>query len=507
MSDNNKRIAKNTAFLYIRMLFVLFVSLYTSRVVLNTLGVEDFGVYNVVAGFVTLFGFFNATLSSSMQRFYNYEGINDQVNGYHRVYSTGLIIHLVLCIIIFILLETLGLWYVNSVMVVPDDRLFAANIVYQSTVVSMFLVILQIPYMGAIMAKERMDYYAVVSMLDVIMKLIAIIILPYLPFDKLIIYSLITLIISIFDFVCYYIYAKQKILIKKNGWNIDKQLFNSMLSFSGWNLIGTFAFLLKGQGLNMVLNVYFGPIVNAARGVAYQVNGAINGFSANIATAFRPQIVNTYAQGDNDKTKYLMFMESRVCYALMCLLTIPIILELDVLLPLWLGEAIPANTKIFAILVLIDSLVCTLNTPCSQVAFAVGRINKYQIATSLVNIGLIPVSWLFLYLGYDAVSVFVITIIFSVVNQLVCLIQLKYIFPYKLRDYLKTVIVPCCVMTVVLPIIPIFVHNVMSFSILRFLLVLVTDVIGGIILMYFVVLSGKERLKTVQYVKEMFFRK
>ena len=507
MSDNNKRIAKNTAFLYIRMLFVLFVALYTSRVVLNTLGVEDFGVYNVVAGFVTLFGFFNATLSSSMQRFYNYEGINDQVNGYYRVYSTGLIIHLALYVITFILLETFGLWYVNSVMVVPDDRLFAANIVYQSTVVSMFFIILQIPYMGAIMAKERMDYYAVVSMLDVIMKLIAVIILPYLPFDKLIIYSLITLIISIFDFVCYYIYAKRKILIKKNGWNIDKQLFNSMLSFSGWNLIGTFAFLLKGQGLNMVLNVYFGPIINAARGVAYQVNGAINGFSTNIATAFRPQIVNTYAQGDNDKTKYLMFMESRVCYALMCLLTIPIMLELDVLLPLWLGDAIPANTKIFAILVLIDSLVCTLNTPCSQVAFAVGRINKYQIATSLVNLGLIPVSWLFLYLGYDAVSVFVITIIFSVVNQLVCLIQLKYIFPYKLRDYLKTVIVPCCVMTVVLPIIPFFVHNVMSFSILRFLLVLVTDVIGGIILMYFVVLSGKERLKTVQYVKEMFFRK
>ena len=506
-NDNNKRIAKNTAFLYIRMLFVLFVSLYTSRVVLNTLGVEDFGVYNVVAGFVTLFGFFNATLSSSMQRFYNYEGINDPVNGYHRVYSTGLIIHLALYIIIFLLLETFGVWYVNSVMVVPDDRLFAANIVYQSTVVSMLFVILQIPYMGAIMAKERMDYYAVVSMLDVIMKLIAIIILPYLPFDKLIVYSLITLAISIFDFICYYIYAKQKILIKKNTWNIDKELFHSMLSFSGWNLIGTFAFLLKGQGLNMVLNVYFGPIVNAARGVAYQVNGAINGFSANIATAFRPQIVNTYAQGDNDKTKYLMFMESRVCYALMCLLTIPIILELDVLLPLWLGDAVPADTKIFAILVLIDSLVCTLNTPCSQVAFAVGRINKYQIATSLVNLGLIPVSWFFLYLGYHAVSVFVITIIFSVVNQLVCLIQLKYIFPYKLSDYLKTVIIPCCIMTFVLPIIPFLIHNVMSFSIFRFLLVLITDVIGGIILMYFVVLSETERLKIVQYVKERFLRK
>lgn len=507
MLDNNKRIVKNAAFLYMRMLFVLFVSLYTSRVVLNMLGVEDFGVYNVVAGFVTLFGFFNAMLSSSMQRFYNYEGINDKANGYHRVYSTGLIIHFVLGVIIFLLLETLGLWYVNYVMVVPDNRVFAANVVYQSAVVSMLFVILQIPYMGAIMAKERMSYYAAVSMLDVIMKLIAIIILPHLPFDKLIIYSLVTLIISFFDFVCYYMYAKRKILVRKFTWNIDKQLFNSMLSFSGWNLVGTFAFLLKGQGLNMVLNVYFGPIVNAARGVAYQVNGAINGFSANIATAFRPQIVNTYAKGDNDKTKYLMFMESRVCYALMCLLTIPIILELNVLLPLWLGDVIPAQTNIFATLVLIDSLVCTLNTPCSQVAFAIGRISKYQIATSLVNLGLIPVSWAFLYLGYDAVSVFIVTIVFSVVNQLVCLIQLKIIFSYKLSDYLKTVIIPCCIITVALPIIPFFIHNAMSDSIFRFLLVLITDLIVGVILMYFVVLSKRERLRAVQYVKEKFLKK
>lgn len=498
--SGNKRIAKNTMFLYVRMLFVLFVSLYTSRVVLHTLGVDDFGVYNVVAGFVTLFGFFNATLSSSMQRFYNYEGTNDKENGYHRVYFTGLIIHIVLAIFIIVLLETLGLWYVNNIMVVSKGRLFAANIVYQSSILSMLFVILQIPYMGAIMAKERMNYYAIISMLDVILKLGAIIILPYLPFDKLIVYAIITLLISLFDFLCYYVYAKHNILTKKFIWQIDKELFRSMLSFSGWNLVGTFAFLLKGQGLNMLLNVYFGPVVNAARGIAYQVNGAINGFSANIATAFRPQIVNTHAEGNNDKTQYLMFMESRVCYALMCLLTVPIILEIDLLLSLWLGDIVPVQTNVFAMLVMIDSLICTLNTPCSQVAFAIGRINKYQIATSIVNLGLLPFSWLFLYWGYDAVSVFWITIIFSIINQFVCLFQLKDIFEYSIIEYSKIVILPCVLVTIVLPVLPIIVHNVMAESFLRFVFVFLTDILMGIVLIYLVVLTKNERIIITQYI-------
>lgn len=501
--SNNKRIAQNTLFLYLRMLFILFVSLYTSRVVLNTLGVEDYGVYNVVAGFVALFGFFNATLSSSMQRFYNYEGAHDLNDGYHKVYSTGMIIHIVLGLLIFLLLETIGLWYVNGVMVIPADRIFAANVVYQSAIVSMLFVILQIPYIGAIMAKERMNYYAIISVIDVILKLIAIIILPYLPFDKLIIYSIITLVISVFDFICYFIFAKRKILTKVIVLHIDKPLFKSMLSFSGWNLVGTFAFLLKGQGLNMLLNVYFGPIVNAARGIAFQVNGAVNGFSANISTAFRPQIVNAYASSEYDKTKYLMFAESKICYVLMCLLVVPIILEINQLLHLWLGSEIPSQTDIFAILVLVDSLICTLNTPCSQVAFASGRINKYQIATSIVNLGLIPVSWFFLYFGYDALCVFIITIVFSVTNQIVCLIQLKRIFAYGLRDYLISVIIPCCTITLALPVIPTIIRCSMNESIGRLVCVFISDVIMGAVLMYYVVLSRSERNKLLHRISEL----
>ena len=350
------------------------------------------------------------------------------------------------------------------------------------------------------MAKEKMNYYAVISVLDVILKLGAIIILPYLPFDKLIVYAIIILLISIFDFLCYYVYAKHNILTRKFIWKMDRKLFRSMLSFSGWNLVGTFAFLLKGQGLNMLLNVYFGPVVNAARGIAYQVNGAINGFSANIATAFRPQIVNTHAEGNNDKTQYLMFMESRVCYALMCLLTVPIILELDLLLRLWLGDIVPEQTNVFAMLVLVDSLICALNTPCTQVAFAIGRIKKYQIAASSVNFGLLPFSWLFLYCGYDAVSVFWITIVFSIINQIVCLSQLKDIFEYSILDYLKIVILPCVVVSIALPILPFIVHYVMAESFLRFVLVFLTDILMGIVLMYLVILTKNERALISQYI-------
>lgn len=504
--SGNKRIAKNTVFLYVRMLFILFISLYTSRVVLHTLGVVDFGIYNVVAGFVTLFGFFNATLSSSIQRFYNYEGTHDKNNGYQRVYLTGLIIHIALGLLIFLLLETIGLWYVNNVLVVPNSRLLAANIIYQSSILSMVFVILQIPYMGAIMAKERMSYYAIISMLDVVLKLMAIILLPYLPFDKLIVYAIIMLLISIFDFMCYYFYAKHKILNRSFVWSFDKGLFKSMLSFSGWNLVGTFTFLLKGQGLNMLLNFYFGPIVNAARGIAYQVNGAINGFSANISTAFRPQIVNTYAEGNNGKTQYLMFMESKVCYALMYLLTIPFILEIDMLLHFWLGNVVPEQTNIFAMLVMIDSLICTLNTPCSQVAFAIGNIKKYQIVSSVVNIGLLPTSWLFLHLGYNAVIVFWITIVFSVCNQIACLSQLKQIFDYDVYKYLKSVVLPCTIITIILPLLPILVHYIMPNSFLRFVFVFMADILLGGLLFFFIVLTSNERTAISKYIRCQLFK-
>lgn len=482
------------------MLFVLFVSLYTSRIVLNTLGVEDYGVYNVVAGFVSLFGFLNATLSSSMQRFYNYEGSKNE-DGYFYVYTTGVIIHLILAIIILIVLETIGLWYINYVMVIPQYKLFSANIVYQASVLSMILVIFQIPYIGVIMATEKMNYYALISVIDIVLKLIVIMLLPYFPYDKLITYAVMLLFISLFNFCAYYIYARKNILTKHFRWNVNRKLLKSIMSFSGWNLIGTFSFLLKGQGINMLLNYFFGPIINAARGIAYQVNSAINGFSANIAIAFRPQLINSYALGDFERTKNMMYLESKVCFTLMLAIMIPVIVEIDYLLKLWLGNLIPDETNVFAILVLIDSLICTLNTPCSQVAFATGNLKNYQVSNSIVNFILIPVSLFILYLGASASMVFCMTIIFSILNQIVCLIYLNKIFPLNYKRYICEIIVPCLMMVFIVPIFAIIIHLTFKESFIRLVVVFISNVIITILVFFFLVLKKVERESIIDFVK------
>lgn len=499
-SKNNKRIAKNTAFLYVRMAVVLVVSLYTSRVVLTTLGVADYGVYNVVAGFVSMFGFLNVTLSSSMQRYYNYEGTKRGEIGYNEVYVTGLIIHIVLCVIIFLILESLGIWYVNNVMVLPDGKLQAANIIFQLSIMSMMLVILEIPYTGAIMAYEKMDFYAIVSIADTVLKLLAVIALPYIPYDKLIVYGALVFSITIFDFVLYYVYAKRHFPFLHLEKSFSKPLFKSMMSFSGWNLLGTFAFLLKGQGLNMLLNFYFGTIINAARGVAYQINGAINGFSANLATAFRPQIVNAYANNDYRRTTQMMFIESKVCFALLALLMTPIILEIEYLLKIWLGNSVPEYTNIFAILVLIDSLICTLNTPCTQVAFAIGDLKKYQIITSIVNLCLLPASWVCLSLGMDSTSVFIATIVFSIINQVVCVALLNELFPFGIKNYMIKVILPCLILFVSIPLLPFVAHRILPEGFVRLLLVGLVDMLVGLVLAYWVILNKPERTYAINLI-------
>lgn len=475
------------------MLFVLLVSLYTSRVVLNTLGVEDYGVYNVVSGFVAMFSFLNATLSSSMQRFYNFEGTKNGGQGWQKVYSNGLAIHIALGLVLLVLLESFGLWYVNRIMVIPAGREFAANIVYQASIISMILVVFQIPYTGALMADERMGFYALVSVIDVSLKLLSVMALPFLPYDKLVVYGMMFLGISLFDFLAYFIYAKRKVLRFRFVFSFDREMLKSLLSFSGWNLLGTFAFMLKGQGVNMILNSFFGTVINAARGVAYQVNSAITGFTGNLSVAFRPQIVNSYADSDTRRCTGLMFFESKVCYCLALMLITPVALEIDYLLDIWLGQGVPQYTNIFAILVLLDSLVCTLNAPVTQVVFATGEIRKYQIYSSIVNLLLLPACYVFLKLGYEASSVFVITIVVSVLNQIVCLWAMKKVYDYSVTDYLKQVILPCAVATVLVPLVPYIVRLGMDSSFLRFLAVGLATLLVLVPVVLFVVLNREER--------------
>lgn len=493
--QNNKRIAKNTLFLYVRMAIVMAINLYVTRVVLDVLGVSDYGVYNVVCGFVSMFGFLNTSMANGIQRFYNYELGKNGEDAVIKVYNTALIIQFVLAVGIVILTETIGLWYVNTKMVISPERIVAANWIFQFSVLSLVFVIMQIPYSAAILAYERMDYYAVVSIIDAVMKLAIVIILPHLSGDSLIFYGLLMMAISIIDFILYFVYCRKKIHHLKFKKVFDSSLFKSMMSFSGWNLFGSFAYVVKGQGVNVLINTFFGTVVNAANGIATQISSAIQTFAANIVLAFKPQLTQSYAMGDYSRAKNLMFSMSKIAYTLMCVIAIPIMVEMDYVLTLWLSSDIPTYTHSFANLTIIATMIGILNTPITQMIHASGQMKKYQIATSIVICSILPISWLFLKLGYEATSVFVITIIIMVINQVVCLQVLHSIFKFSLTKYVKEVVIPCIIITII----PLFAVSSISnaigaSSIWNFIVVTIVNLLAVGISFYLTLNSAEKQI-------------
>lgn len=500
-SSNNKRIAKNTIFLYIRMLFVLFVSLYTTRVVLRTLGVEDFGINNVVCGFVSMFSFFNTSMSNGIQRFLNYQKGLCSTDGEQKVFSTSIIIQFCFAIGLLIILESFGLWYMGSKMVIPADRLFAAQWIYQFSVISMFLVMMQAPFSALILAHERMDYYAVVSIIDVLLKLLVVIFLPYIPADKLILYGLMNLTVVILNFLMYFIYCKKKINEVQFSLKYEKSYIKEMLSFTGWNLCEMFSFMMKGQGLNLVLNSFFGPVVNASRGVANMVISAIQGFSVNIVVAFRPQTVESYAQQNYDRVQKLMFSLSKISYILLFTLAFPLSLEIDTVLHLWLGDTVPDYTIAFTVLVLVDMVFSSLNTPLSQVAQAVGDIKVYQIVRSIVVISVIPLSYLALYLGADPTAVFITCILITLINQPVSMYLLNRIFRFSYRQYFRGVILPCIIFSILIFPLPFVGHLFISYVYVRLFAVCFITLVCACVIAYYIVLDKSERELITKFIR------
>lgn len=504
---DNKKIAKNTAFLYIRMLFVLFVSLYTTRVVLQVLGVEDYGVYNVVGGFVSMFSFLNTSLVGAIQRYYNFESSMNGDEGTKKVYITSLFIQGFLSIVLLIALETFGVWYVNNVLVVPPDRLFVAKILFQCSVISLILVVMQVPYSAAVMSFEKMDFYALMGIIDVLLRLAIVIALPFIQYDKLVIYGLLIFSISVLDFVLYFTYAKNKFKALKFKFEFNGGLFKSMLSFTGWNVLGTFSGVLKGQGLNMLLNAFFGTVVNAARGVAYQIMTALQSFSINIVSAFRPQLVDSYAAENYDRTRNIMFAESKICYTLMYVLAVPLVLELDFVLSLWLGSNVPEYTKEFTVIVLAIMTVSTLNTPLTQTIHASGKLRAYMIATSIVTFAIVPVAWVALKLGFGPIAVFWVSFALTIINQIISVFIVRKVFPFSLKHYMSKVIIPCVVLTIILPFVPYLISNYFNSSIFRLCAVVVTDVIWATVVILLFILNKEERLLVKSYIQKLFSKR
>lgn len=483
------------------MAFVLVVSLYTSRVMLRTLGVVDYGVNNVVAGFVSMFSFLNSALSSGVQRFFNFELGRNGGNGTQKVYITALINQFLLAAILFLLLETIGVWYVENKMVIPNERMWAARILFQTAIISMLVVIIQVPFSAAILAHEKMDYYAVVGIIDVLLKLGIVIAIPYVPYDKLILFGFLSLLINIFNFLLYYVYAKKKFKDLKFHFEINKDLMKSMLGFSGWHVFGTFSLMMQNQGVNMIINLFFGPAVNAARGVSFQIKSAIMGFINNITIAAKPQMVQAYAQNNTHRTMNLMYSISKICFLAMYLMVLPVCFEIDYILGIWLGkDVIPDMTQIFTILVLISAMVDILNSLVSMVVHATGNMMKYQVTTSLFCLLILPIGYILFKLGATPVSIFIVTLVVSILNQIISLFILRTLVSFSISNYCSQVVVPILVIVLCTIWLPWLIKLLIQESFLRLIIEFISTTLIISVTSYYFALNNSEKQLVLGFV-------
>ena len=414
-SDNNKRIAKNTLLLYFRMLFMMVVSLYTSRVILNALGVEDFGIYNVVGGVVAMFSVISGSLSAAISRFITYElGKGDQ-SKLNRIFSASVTIQLLLSLIIVILIESVGVWFLNAKMTIPEDRMNAANWVLQFSIITFVINLISVPYNAAIIAHEKMSAFAYISILEALGKLAIAFMIMWSPIDKLIYYAVLMGTIAVIIRLTYGRYCSKHFTECIYNFHWDSDILKKMFSFAGWNFIGSVAGILRGQGINILLNLFFNPVVNAAQGIAAQVNNAICSFSNNFLTAVNPQIIKSYSQKDLVRSYRLVLYASRFAFLLLLILSSPIICETEEILKIWLKN-VPNNAPVFVRLSLGLALCDSISLPLVTLQQATGKLRNYQLVVGVLHMLNFPISLLFLYLKFDAYVVYVIAIFLSLIS-------------------------------------------------------------------------------------------
>lgn len=491
-SDNNKRIAKNTLLLYVRMFFMMGIALYTSRVVLNTLGVEDYGIYNVVGGLVSMFGLLNGSMSSATQRYITFELGKGDSKALNKIFSLSLQIHALIAIVTVLLIESVGLWFLYNKMTIPPERMTAAFWVLQASALTFIFSIMSVPYNADIIAHERMSAFAYISIVEAVLKLVIVFMLLAVPFDKLIVYAMLLAVVQLSIQACYMIYCHRHFAESKYRHVKDWRLFKEMTSFAGWNLFGGLSNISFNQGLSMLLNVFFGPVVNAARAVATQVQSAIQMFITNFQMALNPQIVKTYAQGDFEAMHMLMFRSSRFSYFLMYLLSLPVLLEAPLILQIWL-KTVPDNTIIFLRIIICITLIYTIINPILVANNATGKVRTYYIVCGCMMISILPISYVVLRLGCPAYSVFIVHFCVEMLTQVARLIMVRGCLHLSIRMYLKYVYWPIMMVTTLATILPLVTYNLMADGYLKFFVVSIVSVVSVALVSFVVGLTNSER--------------
>ena len=435
ISSSNKRIAKNTVLLYFRMLFMMGISLYTSRVVLNTLGVEDYGIYNVVGGIVAMFSFINGSMSSATQRYITFALGKGDKGKLSTVFSTTLQIHTLIAGIIVFLGESIGVWFLYNKMQIPPERIAAAFWVLQCSILSAAIMVASVPYNAAIIAHEKMSAFAYISILEVILKLMIVYLLVVFSYDKLILYAILISVVQVLIRFCYSIYCNRHFEETKYIHVWDKPLFKEMSAFAGWSIWGNLAGTLSTAGVNLLLNVFFGPVVNAARGVVVQVQGAILGFSGNFQMALNPQITKNYAKGYLPEMHKLIERSSRFSFFLLYILSTPVMLLTSYILALWL-KLVPEHTVSFLRITLVIVILDSIANPIMVAAAATGRVRRYQSIVGGIICLIIPLSYLVLKLGAAPESVFVVHLVVCILAFITRLFIVRPMIKLQIRRYL-----------------------------------------------------------------------
>lgn len=497
MSDigqNNRRIAKNTLVLYARMLLLMIVSLYTSRVVLEALGVNDFGIYNVVGGFVGMLGFFTSSLTNVSQRYLNIGiGTGDRCLTIKYFKQCGTILF-VFSILTLIIGETIGLWFVMNKLVIPPERLNAVVWVYQFSLISIFCSINQVNFLGAIVANEKMGFYAYLGLFEAFARLMIAFIIINSPCDHLILYASLTAFVSIVVLLLHIVYCKIKFDVCHFGFCWDKQLVRDMTKFISANLFGCFAWSAGVQGTNVILNLFFGPVVNAAKGISTQVGSIVNRFTENVMTAVKPQMIKSYASGDTEYMLRLLMKSSKLAFFISAIIAVPILIEADYILQIWLKD-VPNYAVAFSRIVIVESLASVFINPLWIAANATGDIKKNQIYGRIFTLASLPLSYITLSIFHNPILAVLICALMQYLYWFYCIYDIKRQLALNVRLYFNSVIVPSVILFIILISIGIILKKAcVASAFLEFLCLLSTLVCVGLFLSYVLMTKGERRV-------------
>lgn len=463
--NNKTTVMTNTLFLYARMIVTIAVGLYASRIVLSVLGDTDFGIYSLVGGIVVLLSFLNSGMLQASQRFLSYALGRNEEDTINNTFWASWYAHLILAIAIIIIGEFIGLYLVNHILSIPADRMVAANWVYQCSLLTCAVSVLSIPYNSAIIAHEHMDFFAYVSILEAVLKLLIIYILLVISYDKLVLYAILMLAVQSLIRYIYIIYCNKKLPECKSHRTYNKEITRKILTFAGWSLLGNLGITCRDQGNNIILNLFFQtPVINAARGIATQVSGIISTFATNITMAINPQITKTYAAGNITESSSLVYMGCRVSFYMLTIISIPLAVNIDYVLSLWLEE-VPTNTSLFMYFILGTALIYSMSQPITVAIQATGKIKKFQIWIFTLVIIEIALTTAVLWITESLIYALVPSLVMTAMSAAMRIIILKgLVSKYSYYTYTKDVVIRCCIVIIASYYVSTYLHDIISYN-------------------------------------------